>query len=102
LPSIDNTILTESVLNVSLEETVETSLFISHQSDKYINIMLTVKESNMSQKEALSCLDDCYQFVIDEIEEQTRGQSGNDLWLTSRKARITASVFHDISTRKSN
>lgn len=102
LPSIDNTIPTESDLNVSLEETVETSLFISHQSDKYINIMQTVKERNMSQEEALSFLEDCDQDVIYEIEERTRGQSDNDLWLTSRKARITASVFHDISTRKSN
>jgi hypothetical protein len=36
------------------------------------------------------------------MEIRTRGQPENPLWYKVRKGRITASIFHDVLTRKSN
>jgi hypothetical protein len=36
------------------------------------------------------------------MEIRTRGQHENPLWYKVRKGRITASIFHDVLTRKSN
>jgi hypothetical protein len=35
------------------------------------------------------------------LEIRTRGQHENPLWYKVRKGRITASIFHDVLTRKS-
>jgi hypothetical protein len=44
----------------------------------------------------------CPSSVVNELEIRTRGQHENPLWYKVRKGRITASIFHDVFTRKSN
>ena len=43
----------------------------------------------------------CPSSVVNELEIRTRGQHENPLWYKV-KNRITASIFHDALTRKSN
>lgn len=38
-------------------------------------------------------------LVLNDIEEQTRGQSSNPLWFSLRKGRISASIAHNVFTR---
>lgn len=43
----------------------------------------------------------CPSSVVNELEIRTRGQHENPLWYKVREGRITASIFHDVLTRKS-
>ena len=54
----------------------------------------------MSQSDFLIFLSTCSQEIVDEIEVRTKGQHKNPLWVSARAARITASNFHEIKTKK--
>lgn len=54
----------------------------------------------MSQSDFLTFISTCSQEIVDEIEVRTKGQHNNPLWMSARAARITASNFHEIKTKK--
>lgn len=87
-----------SDLNISNFEEVETSKHITYDSDRYIDIVNTVKTENMSVSDFHSFVSSCNKSIIDEIEVRTKGQHDNPLWVAARTGRVTASMFHDIKT----
>lgn len=54
----------------------------------------------MSQSDFLTFISKCSQEIVNEIEVRTKGQHNNPLWVSARAARITASNFHEIKTKK--
>ncbi|XP_061191601.1 uncharacterized protein LOC133199778 [Saccostrea echinata] len=99
-PCANNNIDVQSDLNIGHFEEVETSDHIFHLSDKYIALQKTVQDENMSQSDFLTFISTCSQEIVDEIEVRTKGQHNNPLWVSARAARITASNFHEIKTKK--
>lgn len=59
-----------------------------------------MKNENISETDFQGYVSTCNNKIIDEIEVRTKGQHDNPLWKSARKARITASIFHDIKTKK--
>lgn len=90
----------ESDLNISNFEEVETCEHIMYDSDRYIDIVNTVKTENMSVSDFHSFVSTCNKNIIDEIEARTKSQHDNPLWVAARAGRVTASMFHDIKTKK--
>lgn len=90
----------ESDLNISNFEELETCEHIMYDSDRYIDIVNTVKTENMSVSDFHSFVSTCNKNIIDEIEVRTKGQHDNPLWVAARTGRVTASMFHDIKTKK--
>jgi hypothetical protein len=60
----------------------------------------TVQDENMSRSDFVTFISTCSQEIVDEIEVRTKGQHSNPLWVSARLARITASNFHEIKTKK--
>lgn len=89
-------------LNVGRTEIVETSEHITFQSDRYLDLGNTIDKESLSPESFLDIVTNIPSSVAEELEVRTRGQAENDLWKNARKARITASIFHDIKTRKPN
>lgn len=81
-PCANNNIDVQSNLNIAHFEEVETSDHILHLSDIYIAFF--------------TCISICSQ----ETEVRTKGQHNNPLLVSARTARITASNFHEIKTKK--
>lgn len=100
LPNVEQKVKVESDLNVSNFEEVETSEHVSNISDPYINLISTIEQEQMTREDFQGFLTQCTQEVANEIEFRTRGQHSNPLWVSARKCRVTASIFHDIKTRK--
>ena len=96
----DNSVGVESDLNVSNFEEVETSEHIVYESDRFIDIISTLKNEKITEVDFKQFLSTCSSNIIEEIEVRTKGQHNNPLWKLARKARITASIFHDIKTKK--
>lgn len=88
-----------SDLNISNFEEVETSKHIAYDSDRYIDIVNTMKTENMSVSDFNTFLLSCNKSIIDEIEVRTKGQHDNPIWVAARTGRVTASMFHDIKTK---
>lgn len=66
----------------------------------HILILYTVKTENMSVSDFHSFVSTGNKNIIDEIEVRTKGQHDNPLWMAARTGRVTASMFHDIETKK--
>ena len=90
----------EADLNLARFEEVQTSEPKSHISDPHINLIYTAEQNKMTTGDFQKTLTKCSKEVADEIEFRTRGQHSNPLWVSASKHRITASIFHDIKTRK--
>jgi len=99
-PSHENNIEVENDLNVSHFEDIETSEHIQYSSDKFINLVSTISNEKISQSDLSGFLSTCTKEIVDEVEVRTKGQHDNPLWVSARTARLTASLFHDIKTRK--
>jgi hypothetical protein len=83
-----------SDFNVTNYEEVSTSEIITFESNSFLSMQEIIKSGNID--------DLCPSSVVNELEIRTRGQHENPLWYKVRKGRITASIFHDVFTRKSN
>ena len=87
-------------MNVSNFEEVETSEHIVYESDRFIDIISRVKNENIKGVNFKQFLSTCNNNIIEEIEVRTKGQHNNPLWKLALKARITASIFHDVKSKK--
>ena len=98
-PAEDHHCDVQSDLNISNFEEVEKTKQIVYKSDRYIDLLSTLKRENMSKPDFDHFLSLCTNEIIDEIESGTKGQHENPLCISARKNRITASLFHDVSTK---
>ena len=89
----------ECDLNVANVEEVVTSEHILDPSDEYIHLSTSVG-SSANESEFCDFVKNVPSEVIETVEHKTRGQAENPTWIESRKGRITASLFHDVASRR--
>jgi hypothetical protein len=88
-------------LNVAHFQEVTTSESIKYDSDRFIDILSTIKrETIIDEQSVMELLSNIPSYILNEIEERTKGKADNLLWKITRQKRITSSNFHDIVVRK--